>query len=124
MQRRADLYPIPSSDSPDVLTYSPERWDNWAPKIWNYIPFNGGPRICIGQQFALAQIGESASPSSKMLGSIHTAAYGSCLEGYTIVRFLQRFERIDVRWRKVEEKIKCEVVISPAHGVKVGFWEK
>lgn len=60
MQRRADLYPTPSSDSPDVLTYSPERWEKWTPKSWNYIPFNGGPRICIGQQFALTQMGESA----------------------------------------------------------------
>ena len=45
------------------------------------------------------------------------------VEGYTITRILQRFERIDVRWRDGEDKIKCEVVISPAHGVKVGFWE-
>ena len=60
MQRRADLYPPPSSDFSDVLTYSPERWENWTPKIWNYIPFNRGPRICIGRQFALTQMGESS----------------------------------------------------------------
>lgn len=57
------------------------------------------------------------------LDSRQTAAYGSCVEGYTITRILQRFERIDVRWRDGEQKIKCDVVISPAHGVKVGFWE-
>lgn len=60
MQRRPDLYPTPAYDFPDVLTYSPERWERWTPKSWNYIPFNGGPRICIGQQFALAQMGRSA----------------------------------------------------------------
>lgn len=60
MQRRADLYPPPSSDFADALTYSPERWENWTPGTWNYIPFNKGPRICIGQQFALTQMGESA----------------------------------------------------------------
>ena len=58
MQRRPDLYPPPSPNCPHVLTYSPERWENWTPKSWNYIPFNGGPRICIGQQFALTEMGE------------------------------------------------------------------
>lgn len=51
------------------------------------------------------------------------AANGSWVEGYTITRILQRFDKIDLRWRDGEEKIKCEVVISPANGVKVGFWE-
>jgi cytochrome P450 len=46
MQRRADLYPPPSSGFPPVLEFVPERWDNWIPKSWQYIPFNGGPRIC------------------------------------------------------------------------------
>lgn len=57
-----------------------------------------------------------------MCDSKQTAAYAYCIEGYTITRILQRFEKIDVRWRDGEQKIKCEVVISPAHGVKVGFW--
>jgi len=41
MQRRPDL-------TPDPDTWSPERWETWQPKHWQYIPFNGGPRICIG----------------------------------------------------------------------------
>ena len=121
MQRRADLYPTPSSEFPDVLTYSPERWENWTPKSWNYIPFNGGPRICIGQQFALTQMGESAFLSLSM--TLDSRLIFTCVQGYTITRILQRFERIDARWQDGEQKIKCEVVISPAHGVKVGFWE-
>ena len=27
-----------------------------GPCRWEYIPFSGGPRICIGQQFALTQM--------------------------------------------------------------------
>lgn len=46
MQRRPDLYPPPSSGFPPILEFVPERWDNWIPKSWQYIPFNGGPRIC------------------------------------------------------------------------------
>ena len=52
-----------------------------------------------------------------------TAAYDPCVQGYTITRILQRFERIDKYWRDGEQKIKCEVVIRPANGVRVGFWE-
>ena len=55
--------------------------------------------------------------------SSRRAATDDTIEGYTITRILQRFERIDERWRDGEQKIKCEVVISPAHGVKVGFWK-
>ncbi|KAK3175054.1 hypothetical protein OEA41_002300 [Lepraria neglecta] len=99
MQRREDLFPPASDGFPHVLTYCPERWDKWTPKSWTYIPFNGGPRICIGQQFALTEM------------------------SYTIVRILQRFERIDKYWDERKQKLKAEIVISPATGVQVGFWE-
>lgn len=41
----------------DVLTYRPERWGELAIKKvgWGFLPFNGGPRICLGQQFALTE---------------------------------------------------------------------
>ena len=52
MQRNPDSYePIPAG-WPDVNEFVPERWDGgWNPKPWTYIPFNGGPRICVGRQF-------------------------------------------------------------------------
>lgn len=54
MQRRRDLYPPISESFPfDPLNWVPERWATWQPRAfggWTYIPFNGGPRICIGQQ--------------------------------------------------------------------------
>lgn len=54
MQRRRDLYPPISESFPyDPLKWVPERWATWQPRLfggWTYIPFNGGPRICIGQQ--------------------------------------------------------------------------
>ena len=43
--------------------------------------------------------------------------------GYTIVRILQRFERISKYWQDGGTQFKCEVVLSPKDGVKVGFWE-
>jgi cytochrome P450 len=52
MQRRRDLYPPISETFPyDPADWVPERWATWTPKSWHFIPFNGGPRICIGQNF-------------------------------------------------------------------------
>ncbi|KAL7783634.1 cytochrome P450 [Trichoderma ceciliae] len=39
---------------PDAEDFVPERWNGLRPG-WGYLPFNGGPRICIGQKFALLE---------------------------------------------------------------------
>ncbi|RFU80757.1 cytochrome p450 [Trichoderma arundinaceum] len=39
---------------PDPEEFVPERWNGLRPG-WDYLPFNGGPRICIGQKFALLE---------------------------------------------------------------------
>src|SRR4051794_3949508 len=46
MQRRKDLY------GPDPLAFRPERWDSseLASTGWVYLPFNGGPRLCLGSK--------------------------------------------------------------------------
>jgi len=51
MHRRKDHY------GADAEEFKPERWigkDGLRPG-WEYLPFNGGPRICLGQQFALTE---------------------------------------------------------------------
>ncbi|KAK8078029.1 cytochrome P450 alkane hydroxylase [Apiospora saccharicola] len=64
MHRRKDIW------GPDADQFIPERWEDKRPG-WEYLPFNGGPRICIGQQLALTEA------------------------GYTIVRLLQCFREIE-----------------------------
>ncbi|EHK18878.1 uncharacterized protein TRIVIDRAFT_210109 [Trichoderma virens Gv29-8] len=49
LHRRKDYW------GPDADEFRPERWETHRPG-WEYIPFSGGPRICIGQQFALTQM--------------------------------------------------------------------
>ncbi|KAK8184355.1 cytochrome P450 [Phyllosticta citribraziliensis] len=51
MHRRKDLY------GPDAYEFRPERWDGDLEKRvgWGYLPFNGGPRVCLGQDFALLE---------------------------------------------------------------------
>ncbi|KAJ4144256.1 hypothetical protein LMH87_003146 [Akanthomyces muscarius] len=64
MHHRTDLW------GADADEFRPERWEKRRPG-WDYLPFNGGPRICIGQQFALTEI------------------------TYVVVRMLQRFDDLD-----------------------------
>ncbi|CAN3363811.1 cytochrome P450 52A12 [Diutina catenulata] len=42
----------------DAEVFDPSRWlDDRTKRLgWAYLPFNGGPRVCLGQQFALTQI--------------------------------------------------------------------
>ncbi|RMZ88901.1 hypothetical protein DV736_g3867, partial [Chaetothyriales sp. CBS 134916] len=96
MQRRRDLYPPISESFPyDPLEWVPERWHTWVPKSWQFIPFNGGPRICIGMNFAMMEI------------------------AYTVIRILQEYDQI-VDYGNTPE-MKTDIVITPANGVKVGF---
>ncbi|KAF2204790.1 cytochrome P450 [Delitschia confertaspora ATCC 74209] len=48
MHRRTDFY------GPDATAFKPERWEHLRPG-WEFLPFNGGPRICLGQQYALTE---------------------------------------------------------------------
>lgn len=45
------LQHMPSIWGEDAAEYRPERWDS-PPPAWAYLPFSGGPRKCIGYEFA------------------------------------------------------------------------
>ncbi|KAH8651312.1 n-alkane-inducible cytochrome P450 [Xylariales sp. PMI_506] len=50
MHRRDDIY------GKDADEFRPERWESGELQPgWGYLPFNGGPRICVGQQYALTE---------------------------------------------------------------------
>lgn len=68
MHRRRDIY------GPDSDEFRPERWeDGKLQPRWAYLPFNGGPRICIGQRYALTEV------------------------SYVLVRMAQEFRTLDSR---------------------------
>ncbi|KAI2628979.1 cytochrome P450 [Xylaria nigripes] len=102
MQRRADLYPPVSETFPDPQEFCPDRWFTWQPRSWNYIPFNGGPRMCIGQQFALTEI------------------------TYVLTRMFQRFERVESFMNDIDHgkpTLKSDIVMRPGDGVRIALWE-
>ncbi|KAL6713131.1 hypothetical protein ACLMJK_009252 [Lecanora helva] len=56
MHRRPDFYGM------DAELFRPERWDEDMPinhdkttAAWGYLPFNGGPRTCLGMDFAFTE---------------------------------------------------------------------
>ena len=44
MHRRTDIW------GTDAHEFRPDRWEEDAKKGWEYLPFNGGPRICLGRK--------------------------------------------------------------------------
>ncbi|PTB63214.1 cytochrome P450 [Trichoderma citrinoviride] len=89
LHRRQDVY------GSDVEEFKPSRWESLR-LSWEFLPFNGGPRICIGQQFALIEA------------------------SYVLIRFLQCFETVESKdERPWQEKIA--LTVSNRNGVRVSF---
>ncbi|KEY75092.1 hypothetical protein S7711_01552 [Stachybotrys chartarum IBT 7711] len=49
------LHRDPNIYGDDPEEFRPERWARLRPG-WSYLPFSGGPRICIGQHYALKEL--------------------------------------------------------------------
>lgn len=89
MHRRRDYY------GDDAELFRPERWEHLRPS-WEYLPFNGGPRICLGQQYALTEA------------------------SYVTVRLAQEFAKLESRdsgpWEEALTLTLCS-----GNGTKVGL---
>lgn len=100
MHRRPDFYGM------DAELFRPDRWSENLPLYedpinarWGYLPFNGGPRICIGMDFALTEA------------------------AFIVVRLLQTYPSITLpASEKVElvgvEKQTMTLVVSSTHGCR------
>ncbi|ORY63317.1 putative cytochrome P450 alkane hydroxylase [Pseudomassariella vexata] len=90
MHRRKEFY------GEDANDFKPERWETLR-MGWEYLPLNGGPRICVGQQYALTEA------------------------SFVATRLVQEFERIESRdpgpW--VEN---LTLTVCSRNGTKVGLY--
>ncbi|KAF1814782.1 putative cytochrome P450 alkane hydroxylase [Eremomyces bilateralis CBS 781.70] len=94
MHRRKDYF------GEDADEFVPERWESLR-QNWQYLPFNGGPRICVGQQYALTEA------------------------GYVVTRFAQEFATWKMESRDPEEWIEgLTLTCCSGNGTKVGFVPK
>lgn len=102
MHRRPDLYGM------DAELFRPERWDEHDLPLyrdetnakWGYLPFNGGPRICLGMDFGLTEA------------------------AYTVMRILQRFPTIGLPSNEPVDLVGVEkqsmtLVVSVTDGCRV-----
>ncbi|KIW67453.1 hypothetical protein, variant [Phialophora macrospora] len=91
----------------DAHSFRPDRWDPDAENAvdlknigWGYLPFGGGPRLCLGQEFALFEA------------------------GYVTVRILQRFRALELDPRDTKialgtEKQEVTLVLASKDGCRV-----
>ncbi|KAG7008903.1 hypothetical protein G7Y79_00004g014870 [Physcia stellaris] len=96
MHRRRELY------GDDAEIYRPERWETGELESigWGFMPFHGGPRLCLGKDFALTE--------------------ASC----AIVKILQTFPNLKLPEGLPTEKIGQErqslgILVTSADGCKV-----
>lgn len=85
MHRRKDIW------GPDADEFKPERFIGRR-SGWEYLPFNGGPRICIGQQLALTEA------------------------SYVVVRLLQKYDKIDTSPEELQGKTRSNLTLTSAPG--------
>ncbi|KAJ5343622.1 Cytochrome P450 52A12 [Penicillium brevicompactum] len=94
MHRRKDLW------GQDANEFRPERWEENPKRGWEFLPFNGGPRVCIGQQYAITEV------------------------GYVVVRLLQHFDTLEGAdpHPRMEPVKECTITLSHALGVPVRLY--
>lgn len=85
----------------DAEEFRPERWETGANgaigKGWEFLPFNGGPRICLGQQFALTEM------------------------GYVITRLLQEYSDISIPASTEPIKVRHSLTMCSAEGINISL---
>ncbi|KAJ4423678.1 hypothetical protein N0V82_001701 [Gnomoniopsis sp. IMI 355080] len=86
--RRKDLW------GPDADDFRPERWEGRR-RGWEFTPFSGGPQICVGQGYSMAQL------------------------SLAVARLAMRYDRIEPSEGSDNEKRCWMTVLTPGAGVKV-----
>lgn len=88
MHRRHDIW------GEDADEFRPSRWE--GRKLgWEFVPFSGGPRVCLGQQYALNNA------------------------GYVLTKLLQKYDQIEALDMVKPLNKGLAIVLAPGDGVKV-----
>ncbi|KAJ2897105.1 hypothetical protein MKZ38_004984 [Zalerion maritima] len=100
------MHRMPSIFGPETEKFRPHRWDGLRPG-WGFLPFNGGPRICLGQQFALVEAGYVVARLVQQWEELRSMDDRDWEEFYTLAvcnrhgTWILGTEELDVQWVKV-----------------------
>lgn len=84
----------------DAASFRPERWAENRKLGWAYLPFNGGPRICLGQQFALTEASYTVVRLIQMFPSLVSAYKGEYPPKKMLHLTMSLFEGVPVQMSK------------------------
>lgn len=82
----------------DAHIFRPERWEDLSKIGWAYMPFSSGPRICLGQQFALTEA------------------------SYITVRLVQMFANIEDHNKGYPPKKSANATMQHLDGVNIALY--
>ncbi|KAH8889464.1 cytochrome P450 [Thozetella sp. PMI_491] len=75
---------VPGSD-PDE--WDPDRWEGWKPAPDDFVPFNIGPRICLGRSFGQLQLQYTLARLLQEYRTIEWCGYGEGIDSSEPMRF-------------------------------------
>jgi len=123
MHRRKDIF------GEDAEEFRPERWGENLRPGWAYLPFNGGPRACLGREYSTNLLCSSDSARwdywrrerfANSLGLKIAEQYALKKVSYVIVRLVQQFERVESR-DPLQWQERLSLTCFSRNGVKIGL---
>ena len=117
LHRRKDLY------GDDAHEFRPERWE--GPELanigWGYMPFHGGPRLCLGSEF---QVLKAPRCDGSYLVNSSSEDFALMEASCAVVRIIQRFPNIRLPPNHPvvptgQEKQTLTIFLSSTDGCKV-----
>lgn len=113
MQRRTDIW------GPDAEDFKPERWEqNASSRTWEYIPFNGGPRICLGREYPVFQVEQRIRADRRI------EQYALIEASYTLIRLAQNFDTLENDGGSPVPDAKADLTLTHRNGVHVRLYKK
>lgn len=124
MHRRKDLY------GDDAEEFRPERWEDKDLPLnrdeinaaWGYLPFNGGPRVCLGRKpfsFPIMTSNHDVQTWRLIHIGIQIEDFGLTEASYAVVRILQTFPNIEAgQFKRPQSQTWLGYSSHHSHGIQ------